>query len=97
MSFADNSGYRDKIVEELCGMRDQEYALMQAKIIPTVNDDRIIGVRTPAHGCHCQVGRILCQHDDWTHNKAIQKSVESYRITDEQKAYLKTLKVRNSK
>ena len=35
--------------------------------------------------------------DDWTHNKAIQKSVESYRITDEQKAYLKTLKVRKSK
>ena len=33
--------------------------------------------------------------DDWVHNKAIQKSVESYRITDEQKAYLKTLKVRN--
>ena len=32
--------------------------------------------------------------DKWTHNKAIQKSVESYRITDEQKTYLKTLKVR---
>ncbi|MBQ6452421.1 MAG: DNA alkylation repair protein [Solobacterium sp.] len=31
--------------------------------------------------------------DPWTHNKAIQKSIESYRITDEQKAYLKTLKV----
>ena len=31
---------------------------------------------------------------DWVHNKAIQKSVESYRITDEQKAYLKTLKMR---
>ena len=31
--------------------------------------------------------------DDWTHNKAIQKSVESNRITTEQKAYLKTLKV----
>lgn len=31
--------------------------------------------------------------DDWTHNKAIQKSVESFRITSEQKAYLKTLKV----
>ena len=31
--------------------------------------------------------------DDWTHNKAIQKSVESYRITEEQKKYLKTLKV----
>ena len=34
---------------------------------------------------------------DWTHNKSIQKSVESYRITDEQKAYLKTLKVKISK
>jgi Predicted DNA alkylation repair enzyme len=34
---------------------------------------------------------------DWTHNKAIQKSVESYRITDEQKAYLKTLKVKITK
>ncbi|MBQ4203825.1 MAG: hypothetical protein II655_09005, partial [Thermoguttaceae bacterium] len=33
----------------------------------------------------------------WTHNKAIQKSVESYRITPEQKAYLKTLKVERSR
>ena len=32
--------------------------------------------------------------DRWTHNKAIQKSVESYRITPEQKAYLKTLKIK---
>lgn len=30
---------------------------------------------------------------DWTHNKAIQKSVESSRISDERKRYLKTLKV----
>lgn len=30
--------------------------------------------------------------DKWTHNKTIQKAVESYRITPEQKAYLKTLK-----
>ena len=34
---------------------------------------------------------------DWTHNKAIQKSVESYRISDEQKAYLRTLKVKKEK
>ncbi len=32
--------------------------------------------------------------DRWTHNKAIQKSVESYRITPEQKAHLKTLKIK---
>jgi len=30
--------------------------------------------------------------DKWTHNKTIQKALESYRITKEQKAYLKTLK-----
>ena len=29
----------------------------------------------------------------WTHNKTIQKAIESYRITEEQKAYLKTLKL----
>ena len=32
--------------------------------------------------------------DKWTHNKAIQKAIESYRITDEQKAYLRTLKIK---
>ena len=30
----------------------------------------------------------------WTHNKTIQKAIESYRITDEQKSYLRTLKKR---
>ena len=30
--------------------------------------------------------------DKWTHNKSIQKAVESYRITPEQKEYLMTLK-----
>ncbi|MBR0303487.1 MAG: DNA alkylation repair protein [Clostridia bacterium] len=30
----------------------------------------------------------------WTHNKAIQKARESYRITPEQKEYLNTLKIR---
>ena len=32
--------------------------------------------------------------EKWTHNKTIQKAIESYRITDEQKAYLKTLKIK---
>ena len=30
----------------------------------------------------------------WVHNKTIQKAIESYRITDEQKAYLRTLKIK---
>ena len=34
--------------------------------------------------------------DPWTHNKAIQKAVESYRITPEHKAYLKGLKIKST-
>lgn len=30
--------------------------------------------------------------DEWTHRKAIQKAVESYRVTDEHKEYLKSLR-----
>lgn len=30
----------------------------------------------------------------WSHNRAIQKAVESFRITNEQKNYLKTLKIK---
>lgn len=29
----------------------------------------------------------------WTHNKAIQKALESFRVTDEHKAYLRTLRI----
>lgn len=32
--------------------------------------------------------------DTWTHNKTIQKAIESYRITDEQKEYLRKLKIK---
>ena len=35
--------------------------------------------------------------DDWTHNKTIQKAVESNRITSDQKTYLRTLKVKTKK
>ncbi len=30
--------------------------------------------------------------EPWTHNKAIQKAIESYRVSDAHKAYLKTLR-----
>lgn len=32
--------------------------------------------------------------DVWTHNKTIQKAIESYRISPEQKDYLRTLKIK---
>ncbi len=34
--------------------------------------------------------------DSWTHNQTIRKCTESYRITEEQKTYLRTLKVREN-
>ena len=30
----------------------------------------------------------------WTHNKTIQKAIESYRITPEQKEHLRTLRIK---
>ena len=32
--------------------------------------------------------------DTWVHNKTIQKAIESYRITNEQKDYLRSLKIK---
>ena len=33
----------------------------------------------------------------WVHNKTIQKAIESFRITTEQKTFLRTLKIKKSK
>ena len=30
--------------------------------------------------------------EDWTHKKVIQNAIESYRVSEEYKAYLRTLK-----
>ena len=35
--------------------------------------------------------------DPWTHNMAIRKACESFRVPDERKAYLRTLKVRTGR
>jgi 3-methyladenine DNA glycosylase AlkD len=32
--------------------------------------------------------------DKWVHNKTIQKAIESYRVSDEHKEYLRTLKIK---
>ena len=34
------------------------------------------------------------QLENWTHNKAIQKAIESRRISEERKVYLRSLKVK---
>ena len=35
--------------------------------------------------------------DEWSHNKAIQKAIESYRVSREHKEYLRTLKIKIKK
>lgn len=35
--------------------------------------------------------------EPWVHNKTIQKAIESYRISDSQKEYLRTLRVKNGR
>ena len=37
-------------------------------------------------------GSIHTNFEKWTHNKTIQKAIESCRVSDEHKAYLKTLR-----
>lgn len=34
-----------------------------------------------------------CRLDTWTHNKTIQKAIESYRVSPERKDYLRSLKI----
>ena len=38
---------RDKIIEELFRQQDKAYGDFQGKLIPTVDPDLVIGVRTP--------------------------------------------------
>lgn len=46
-----------------------------------------------------QYDSVLCyltdhRLDTWCHNKTIQKAIESYRISDERKTYLRSLRIR---
>lgn len=70
------------ITAQLFALQDQAYADFQSKLLPTVQHETMIGVRTPD----------LRKKD--THNKTIQKAIESFRITDEQKALLKSLRIK---
>ena len=76
--------------EMVCAVRSEEYyvRMMQAWYFATAlakQYDRIIPYITE---------RRL---EPWTHNKTIQKAVESYRITPGQKEYLRSLRVKAGK
>lgn len=90
MSFYLDDNFTDEYAKLAASVRSEEYyiSMMQAWYFATAlakHYDEILPYI-----------ENIC-FDDMTHNRTIQKAVESYRITDEQKAYLKTLKVKRGK
>ena len=87
MSFYLNDAFRPEMPELVACIRSEEYYvnMMIAWYFATA-----LAKQYEAALPYIQEQRLA----KWTHNKAIQKAVESYRIGDEAKAYLRTLKVK---
>lgn len=82
-----DGNFKTEHLETVCNVKSEEYYvnMMRAWYFATAL----------AKQYEFAVPYIENKHlDVWTHNKAIHKSIESYRITDEQKKYLRTLKIR---
>lgn len=86
MSHFLDGDFREEYLELVAALRSEEYYLrmMQAWYFATAlakqYDSAVKYIE----------GRRL---ESWTHNKSIQKARESFRVSPEHKAYLKTLKV----
>lgn len=87
MSFYLDDNFRTEILEQVVSIRSEEYYvnMMIAWYFATA-----LAKQYHATLPYIEEHRL----EKWTHNKAIQKAVESYRIRDEVKTYLRTLKVK---
>ena len=87
MAFYLNDAFKPEYPELVCLVRSDEYyiKMMTAWYFATALSKQYDAVLP-----YLEQKRL----DTWTHNKTIQKAVESYRITPEQKAYLKKLKIK---
>lgn len=87
MSFYLDEHFKPEALELVAGIRSEEYYInmMIAWYFATALAKQYDAVLP-----YIQNQRL----EKWTHNKAIQKAIESYRISDESKAYLRTLKVK---
>jgi 3-methyladenine DNA glycosylase AlkD len=87
MSFYLNEAFLPEHLGLVAGVRSEEYyvKMMIAWYFATA-----LAKQYDAALPYLQERRL----DSWTHNKTIQKAIESYRISEEQKAYLRTLKIR---
>ena len=87
LSFYLDEDFRPEYLALAAGVRREEYyvRMMVAWYFATALAKQYDAARSYL------VNRRL---DRWTHNKTIQKAVESYRITPEQKTYLRSLRWR---
>lgn len=87
MTFYLDEQFQSEYLEWVAGVRSEEYYvnMMIAWYFATA-----LAKQYDAALPYIQEHRL----EPWTHNKAIQKAIESYRITDEQKAHLRGLKVK---
>ena len=83
--FLDDA-FRPGHLDAVCAIRRPEYyiCMMQAWYLATALAKQWDATLP------CLTDRRLA--DPWTHNKTIQKAIESYRIPDDRKAFLKTLR-----
>lgn len=82
--------YWTRVAELVLALRDGRYYVQMAAAWVTAE---LAARQFDLAATMLRSGRL----DDFTHNKAIQKMRESYRISPEQKAYLRTLKRKESK
>jgi 3-methyladenine DNA glycosylase AlkD len=87
MSFYLGDEFQPEMLELVAGVRSEEYYInmMIAWYFATA-----LAKKYDTTLPYIQEHRLK----KWTNNKTIQKAVESYRISDEVKAYLRTLKVK---
>lgn len=87
LSFYLDDAFEEKHLEMVAEIRSEEYYvnMMIAWYFATA-----LAKQYEATIPYIEAGRL----EKWTHNKAIQKAIESYRVTDVQKAYLRTLKIK---
>ena len=85
MTFYLDGQFQPEYLEWVAGVKSQEYYvnMMIAWYFATA-----LAKQYDAALPYLQEQRL----EPWTHNKAIQKAIESYRISSEQKEYLRSLK-----
>lgn len=87
MSFYLDGDFKDEYNDLIAGIRSEEYYvnMIKAWYFATA-----LAKQYDATLPYIENKKL----DVWSHNKSIQKAVESYRITAEQKEYLRTLKIK---